>query len=65
MMQREIVKRYTRVVKIGGAWRCQLMVGCQGFTVVEDTTRERARWFAKMLDIAIEAIIKEAEDGKA
>jgi len=62
MTQREIVKRYTRVRKIGGAWHCQLMVGCQGFTVVEGTTRERARWFAKMLGIAIEAIIKESKE---
>jgi hypothetical protein len=59
MTRRELTKRYTRVVKIGGAWHCQLMVGCQGFTFVEGTTRERAGWYAKMLGIAIEAIIKE------
>jgi hypothetical protein len=62
MTRREIVKRYTRVRKTGDRWRCDLLVGCQGFTVIEDTTRERARWFAKMLGIAIEAIIKEARE---
>jgi hypothetical protein len=62
MTRREIVKRYCPIVKTGSAWNCYLAVGNQGFFVVKNTTRERARWFAKMLGLAIEEIIKEARE---
>lgn len=46
-------RRYTRVVKIGDKWNCYLQVDHQGFCVVEQATRRRARWYAKMLAVAL------------
>ena len=48
-----IKKRYTRVVNIGGMWNTYLQIDHQGFCVVEQTTRKRAMWFARMLAVAL------------
>jgi hypothetical protein len=65
MMREEIKKRYTRVVKVGGKWRCDFQVGVQGFTVCECETRREAVWFADMLAITIENLIAEVKADNA
>jgi hypothetical protein len=54
-------KQYSRVEKIGSHWNCYLSVEQQSFCVCEHTDEERARWYAKMLDIAISKIIEETK----
>jgi hypothetical protein len=44
---------------IGGKWSVIITVGVQSFRPVEDTTKERAKWYADMLAVAIENLIKE------
>lgn len=53
------LKKYVRVVKIGNKWNTCLQIGHQGFTVVEQTTKRRADWFAKMLTIALGRMIEQ------
>lgn len=50
-------RRYTRVVKIGGKWNTYLQIDHQGFCVVEQTCRQRAQWFGKMLAVALERML--------
>ncbi len=50
-------RRYTRVVKMGDHWNTYLQIDHQGFCVVEQTTRDRARWFGKMLAIALDRML--------
>ena len=45
--------KYTSVVKIGDKWNTYLQIDHQGFCVVEQTTKKRAQWFARMLAIAL------------
>ena len=59
---RQLQNRYVRVVKIGDRWNTYLQIDHQGFCVVEQTSHQRARWFGKMLAIAI-AVLR--EDGLA
>ena len=63
MTTKEIRKRYTRVVKVGGEWVAFLQIDHQGFAVCELTSRRRARWYADMLAIALERMIESALDG--
>jgi hypothetical protein len=53
-----ILRQYTRVVKMGDKWNAYLQIDHQGFTVVENTSRRRAQWFAKMLAIALERMLE-------
>lgn len=46
-------KKYTRVEKMGDKWNTYLQIDHQGFIVVEQTTNERAKFYAKMLAIAL------------
>lgn len=50
-------RRYTRVVKMGDQWNTYLQIDHQGFCVVEQTTRERAQWFGKMLAVALDRML--------
>lgn len=50
-------RRYTRVVKIGDKWNTYLQIDHQGFCVVEQTCRQRAQWFGKMLAVALERML--------
>ena len=50
-------RRYTRVVKMGDKWNTYLQIDHQGFCVVEQTTRERAQWFGKMLAVALDRML--------
>ena len=50
-------RRYTRVVKMGDHWNTYLQIDHQGFCVVEQTTRERAQWFGKMLAVALDRML--------
>ena len=52
-----IRKRYIRTFKVGDGWTTYLQIDHQSFCVVDDTTRERARWFGKMLAIALERML--------
>lgn len=51
---RLIRKRYARTVKMGDTYSTFLNIDHQGFTIVVTPDGERARWFAKMLAIALE-----------
>jgi hypothetical protein len=44
-------------VKIGEHWNTYLQIDQQGFCVVEQTTRDRAQWFGKMLAIALDRLV--------
>ena len=46
-------KKYVRVRKMGDKWNTYLQIDHQGFIVVEQTTKERAGFYAKMLAIAL------------
>lgn len=54
-----ILKKYTRIAKMGDKWNAYLVVGVQSFCVVEQVSKTKAGWYAKMLAFAIENIIKE------
>ena len=56
--------RYVRVVKLGGSWNVFLQIDHQGFSVVEQTDKKRADWYAKMLGIALERLVRN-EEGRA
>lgn len=65
MTRATIRRRYCRVVKIGDAYNTYLQVDHQGFCVVEQTTRHRARWFANNLAIALQRLVQQqGEDAK-
>lgn len=53
-----IKKKYTRVVKMGDKWNTYLQIDHQGFRVVDQTSKKRAMWFANMLAIALDRMIK-------
>jgi hypothetical protein len=57
MTLKRVKKRYVRVVKIGDKWNTYLQIDHQGFCVVEQTTKRRAKWFADMLAIALQRLI--------
>jgi hypothetical protein len=59
----EIVKKYTRVVRMGTRWNTYLQVDNQGFCVCDQLSKRDAEWYAKMLSIAIEAIILDETGG--
>lgn len=44
-------KKYVRVVKMGDKWNTYLQIDHQGFTVVEQTTKQ-AEFFGKMLEVS-------------
>jgi hypothetical protein len=44
-------------VKIGDKWNTYLQIDHQGFCVVEQTCRQRAQWFGKMLAVALERML--------
>ena len=50
-------RRYVRTVKIGDKWNTYLQIDHQGFCVVEQTCRHRARWFGKNLAVALERML--------
>lgn len=50
-------RRYVRTVKIGDKWNTYLQIDHQGFCVVEQTCRQRAQWFGKMLAAALERML--------
>ena len=54
---RRLRKRYVVTTKNGDRWCTYLQIDHQGFAVVEQTTRKRARWFGKMLTIALERMV--------
>jgi len=54
-----IKKKYVRVKKIGDKWNTYLQIDHQGFSVVEQTTKKRAEFFAKMLAIALTRVSAE------
>ncbi len=57
--QKRLRGKYTRIAMIGGKWSTLLSVGVQSFHVVENATKARAKWYADMLAVAIENLIKE------
>ena len=57
--QKRIRDKYTNIAKICGRWTTMLSIGVQSFHVVEGTSRARAKWYADMLAVAIENLIKE------
>jgi hypothetical protein len=54
-------RRYTRVAKLGDKWNTFLQIDHQGFCVVEDTSKVRAQWYAKMLAIALARMIEDSK----
>ena len=56
-----IKKRYVRVVQIGDKWNTYLQIDHQGFCVVEQTTRQRANWYGKMLAVALARLIDSSQ----
>jgi len=52
-------KKCVRVVKIGDKWNTYLQIDHQGFCVVEQTTRQRANWFGKMLAVALVRLVQD------
>ncbi len=57
--QKRLRDKYTNIDKICGRWTTMLSIGVQSFRVVEGTSRARAKWYADMLAVAIENLIKE------
>lgn len=57
--RRGIRKRYTRVVKIGSKWNAYIQIDHQGFCIVEQTTKKRADWYAKMAAIALTRMLEQ------
>ena len=49
-------KKYVRVVKVGNKWNTYLQIDHQGFSVVEQTTKKRAEFFARMLAITLSRV---------
>lgn len=50
--------RYTQVALVGDLWNTSLQVGSERFSVVEKTCQGRAKWFQKMLVIALNRFIQ-------
>ena len=50
-------KQYIRVIKMGDKYNCYLQIDHQGFNIVEETSKQRANWYAKMLAIALDRMI--------
>lgn len=57
--QKRLRGKYTRIAMIGGNWSAFLSIGVQEFHVVDGTEKARAKWYADMLAVAIENLIKE------
>lgn len=55
----QMKKKYVRVKKIGDKWNTYLQIDHQGFSVVEQTTKERAEFFGNMLAIALSRVTPE------
>jgi hypothetical protein len=51
-------KQYTRVAKIGGAWNTYLRIDHQEFCVVDGTYYARARWYSRMLAVALARLLE-------
>lgn len=57
-------KRYTRAVKYGrGNWSAFLAVDGQSFCIASNTNEQRARWFRRMLGIALTNLVKAERAG--
>ena len=52
-------KKYVQVKKMGDRWNTYLQIDHQGFIVVEQTTKTRANFYAKMLAIALSRVSPE------
>lgn len=48
----------TAVKRTFDGWAATFEIGNQGFTLADTDTREEARWFKKMLDIALTKLQK-------
>jgi len=57
MTAKEIEKKYAHVINRGGKWDTDLQIGNQGFTICRDETYSKAKWYAKMLGIALKCLI--------
>lgn len=53
----QIRRRYTRIAKYGKVYAAYLQIGCQGFCVVDDTTKQRANWYRDELAAALENLL--------
>lgn len=59
MTVQEIQNKYTRIVKQDRKYLAYLQIDQQGFCVCPGTTKVRAKWFCKMLAVALSRIIEE------
>ncbi len=59
MTVQEIQNKYTRIVKQDSKNLAYLQIGHQGFCVCPGTTKVRAKWFCKMLAVALSRLIEE------
>ena len=64
MKPSDLQKRFTRVVKIGDKWNTYLQIDHQSFCVVEQTCHKRAKWFSKMLGVALKRLIEQNHEAK-
>ena len=55
----EIQTKYTRIVKQDSKYLACLQIDHQGFCVCPGTTKVRAKWFCKMLAIALSRFLEE------
>ena len=54
----QLRRKYTRAVKIADKWNTYLQIDHQSFCVVEQTTEKRAKWYEKMMAVALKRIIE-------
>ena len=60
LTRRQLKAKYTRRLDFSDRMsKAFIQVGCQSFTIVESTAKQRAEWFRNMAAIAIENLIKE------
>ena len=57
MTKREAKSKYTRVVKMGDKWTAYLQIDHQGFTIVDNTSKNRANWYADMVAAALARLV--------
>jgi hypothetical protein len=67
MTAKQLRKKYTRVSKINGHYRAQLIIGNQTFTVCDDRPKDEAEWYRDMLVKALETLREELgiEEGRS
>ncbi len=56
---RRLRKKYVTTKKIGDKWNTYLQIDHQGFCIVEQTSKQRAEWFGKMLAMALARVTAE------